>query len=69
MTSHPHRQAIYRVQLINGKFDHVATKRAAVARAVALANAPQDTSSQELERHWGVTFTRVSASVARSVGF
>lgn len=58
----------YRVTCVNGRFDHIATKPAAVRRAVEIAGAPEGTGEQELLRDWGVTIERVSAGVARSVG-
>lgn len=68
MTNHKNRRAVYRVQNINGQFDHVATKTAAIARAREMVSAEPDTDLQTLETHWGVKIERVSAAVARSVG-
>lgn len=63
-----HHKPVYRVQDINGRFDYVATKVAAVARAIELAGADLGTPEAHLVKHWGITITRVSAEVARSVG-
>lgn len=68
MVNHPNRRAVYRVSCCDGSFDHVATKRAAVIRAVEIAGAPEGTGEQELIRDWGVSIKRVSAAIARSVG-
>jgi hypothetical protein len=68
MTNHPNRRAVYRVSCVNGRFDHIATKRAALARASEIAGAPKGTSEQELISEWGVIITRVSPAIARSVG-
>lgn len=59
---------VYRVHIINGRFDHVVGKAAAIKRAAELTDAPEGTPLNELTRHWGVTLERVSASYARSVG-
>jgi hypothetical protein len=61
---------VYRVQLLNGKFDHVVTKQAAVIRAIELLGPPTplDLTARDLEQHWGVKLIKVSPSVARSVG-
>lgn len=59
---------VYRVQNINGKFDHITGKDAALDRARQMAAAPATTSEAELAKHWGVRITPVSASDARSVG-
>jgi hypothetical protein len=68
MTNHPNRRPVYRIQLVNGRFDHVATKHAAIMRAIEMVGAEPGTTAKALEKEWGVTFTRVSAPVARSVG-
>lgn len=68
MTNHPNRRAVYRVDDHAGHFAHVAGKRAAVVRGIAMVGAPSGTTAQELDREWGVTISRVSASIARSVG-
>lgn len=68
MTNHKNRTPVYRVSTINGRFDHVATKRAAIERARELAGAPADASLDDLTKHWGATIERVSAETARSVG-
>jgi hypothetical protein len=76
MTNHPNRKAVYRVQLLSGQFDHVAGKDAAIDRAKEMIKLqpvldfPEDARTwlRVLERDWGVTITRVSASTARSVG-
>jgi hypothetical protein len=60
--------AVYRIQLTNGRFDHVRSKAAALARAVELANAEPGTPLDVLEREWGVRLTRISPTMARSVG-
>jgi hypothetical protein len=76
MTNHPNRQAVYRVQTLNGKFGHARGKDAAIDLAKELIKlqpvldfpGSNKTWQRVLERDWGVTITRVSASVARSVG-
>jgi hypothetical protein len=68
MTNHPNRSTVYRVQIVNGRFDHVATRRAAVIRAAEMVGAPEGTTASELELDWGVTITRIRAAVARSIG-
>lgn len=64
------RRQVYRVQLLNGRFDHVVGKRIAIMRAITMlgSSTPVDLTARELERDWGVRFTKVSPSVARSVG-
>jgi hypothetical protein len=59
---------VYRISLLNGRFDHVATKQAAIARAIEMVKAEPHTSAKMLEKEWGVRFTRVSKSDARAVG-
>lgn len=68
MINHPNRAPVYRVQNINGQFDHVAGKRAALERARQMAGAPEGTGQDDLAKHWGVRVERVSGSTARSVG-
>ena len=68
MTNRPNRPTVYRIQIINGRFDHVATKQAAVARAIEMVGAEQGATAKTLEKDWGVTFTKVTDSIARSVG-
>lgn len=68
MTNHPNRKPVYRVQNINGRFDHVVGKAAAIAKAIEMAGATEGTSVTDLARHWGVRIGRVSAAIARSVG-
>lgn len=60
--------AVYRVSNINGRFDHVAGKAAAVRRAAEISDAPTDTPEADLVREWGATIRRVTAAQARSVG-
>ncbi len=59
---------VYKIHLDNGRFDHVATKRAAILRAIEMAGAPAKTDETTLDHDWGVEITRVSRSVARAVG-
>ena len=68
MTNHPNRTAAYKVSVVNGRFDHVLTKRAAVARAIEIVGAPANTSAETLSREWGVTITRITPAAARAVG-
>ena len=68
MTNHQNRTPAYRIQLINGRFDHVRGKQAALVRAVEMAGAEIGTDVKTLEKNWGVRIERVSAEVARSVG-
>jgi hypothetical protein len=78
MVNHPNRSTVYRVQLISGEFAHVVGKYAAIDRAKEMVklhpvigryhNQRKSTLLRVLERDWGVTITRVSASTARSVG-
>lgn len=68
MTNHKNRTPVYRVATLSGRFDHVATKAAAIAKARELADAPLGVSLKALANEWGVTIERVSAETARSVG-
>jgi hypothetical protein len=68
MINHQNRTPAYRVQLINGRFDHVRGKQAAIARAIEMAGADPKTSEADLRKHWGVSIDRVTAEIARSVG-
>jgi hypothetical protein len=68
MANQPTVRRVYRIQILDGRFDHVATKRAAIMRAIEMVGAEPGTTAKALERDWGVTLTRVSAAMARSVG-
>jgi hypothetical protein len=68
MTNHPNRASVYRVQHQDGRFSHVRGKDAALKAAQQEAGAPADTTEDVLSSEWGVTITKVSAAVARSVG-
>jgi hypothetical protein len=59
---------VYRIQLINGRFDHVSGKMAAVKRAIEMTGAPELSCADDLKREWGVTITPVTQATARSVG-
>jgi hypothetical protein len=62
------RPTVYRVQCLNGRFEHVFGKKDAVARAKGMVGAPSKTSAKFLQKDWGVTFKRVSPKIAREVG-
>ncbi len=68
MANHQNRTPAYRIQNINGRFDHVRGKQAAIARAIEMAGAEPKTNEADLRNHWGVRIERVSAEIARSVG-
>ncbi len=76
MVNHPNRKSVYRIQTLHGKFDHVAGLDAAINRAKEMINlqpifdVPGSTTVwlHRLEYDWGVTITRVSPEIARSVG-
>lgn len=59
----------FKITSIDGKFDHVEGKKAAVARAREMVAAPEDSTEADLEREYGVSISPVSKSIARSVGF
>jgi len=61
----------YRIHDINGRFDHVSGKSAAIARANEMARWIGEPllTEDELRVLYGITIQRVSADIARSVGF
>ena len=67
MTNHQNRTPAYRIQLTNGRFDHVKGKHAALIRAIEMAGAEAETTEADLRKHWGVRIDRASAEIARSV--
>ena len=58
----------YRIQSINGRFDHVVGQDAAIARAAEMVGAEPGTDAKTLQRDWGVTIEPVGEEVAASVG-
>jgi hypothetical protein len=68
MANHPNYGRVYRIQILDGRFDHVATKKAAIMRAIEMVGADPGATAKALEHNWGVSITRVSAAMARSVG-
>lgn len=68
MVNHPNRSPVYRVALVNGRFDHVVGKAAALRCALELLGEDGPISEADLIREWGVKIERVSAAHARSVG-
>jgi hypothetical protein len=58
----------YRIQLVNGRFDYVTGKMAAVKRAIEMTGAPATSCAEDLRKDWGILIRRVSESEAREVG-
>jgi len=58
---------IYKISNINGRFDHVAGKTAAIARANEIERGTGLTEA-DLTEGWGWTFKRLTPAQARSVG-
>jgi hypothetical protein len=50
---------VYRIRLTSGRFDHVVSRAAALARARELVGEP-NASEDQLARHYGVTIERVN---------
>ena len=61
-------KTIYKASNVNGKFNHVEGKQAAIAYARSVER-DEALTEQELTKDFGWTFKKVSASEARSVGF
>lgn len=59
---------IYKASNINGRFDHLEGKEAAIAYARSVER-DEALTEQELVKEFGWTFRKVSATEARSVGF
>lgn len=61
-------KTVYKASNINGMFDHFIGKKDAVSYARSIER-DETLSAKELTEEFGWTFKKVSASVARSVGF
>lgn len=61
-------KTVYKAHNINGKFNHLQGKKAAVDYARGIEG-DEKLSEQDLVKEYGWTFKKVSASHARSVGF
>lgn len=58
---------VYKAHNINGKFNHLVGKTAAINYAREVEK-DGDLSEKDLTTQYGWTFTKVSASVAKAVG-
>ena len=58
---------VYRISNINGRFDHLAGKREAIARINEIEGT-RGLTEAELVRYYGWTIKRVSKSEAHAVG-
>lgn len=61
-------KTIYKASNINGKFNHLEGKKAAIEYARSVER-DETLSEQDLVKEFGWTFKKVSASVAKAVGF
>ena len=75
MTNHPNRAPAYRVQMQNGRFDHVRGKANAITLAVKMIEAAPGPgvpkahqNAATLDADYGIRLTRLSEADAAAVG-